>query len=492
MSFKIYNSLTRQKEEFFPINYPYVGMYVCGPTVYGHSHLGHARSYIIFDILYRYLKFKGFKVKYVQNITDVGHLVGDRDVGEDKIVKQAKLEQIDPYEIAYKYEVSYFEDMDKLNILRPNISCRATGHIIEMIEHIEKLIEKGYAYLTKEGNVYFDVSKFKDYGKLSCRKIEEYQEGERIEIAKDKKNPYDFALWKKASPDHIMQWNSPWGRGYPGWHIECSVMSAKYIGETLDIHGGGLENIFPHHECEIAQSEALTSKPFVKYFIHHNMLTVNGTKMGKSLGNFIILKDLFKKIDPMILRFYILQGHYRSPLDFTDLSIEAAKSGYQRMKGSIFFLKKYLQNREYTNKENIKEEKEYLKSKYNDINKISRNFFEALDDDLNTAIGLSEIFEILKISNNELNSTNPNIEKLVLINYFIEDSFEKILGFKDVLKDNCNKDYNREDRLIELLVKLRSEFKINKNYEFSDKIRDDLKNLGIILKDGKDGTSWTT
>jgi len=485
MGLKIYNSLTREKEEFKPLDPPFVKMYVCGPTVYGHSHLGHARSYVTFDILYRYLSFKGFKVKYVQNITDVGHLVGDRDTGEDKIAKQAKKEQLDPYEIAYKYEVSYFEDMDRLNILRPNISCRATGHIIDMIEHIEKLINKGYAYVTQEGNVYFDVRKFKDYGKLSNRKVEKYQEGDRIEIAKDKKNPYDFALWKKASPEHIMQWNSPWGRGYPGWHIECSVMSSKYLGETLDIHGGGLENMFPHHECEIAQSEALTGKPFVRYFVHHNMLTVNGTKMGKSLGNFIILKDLFKKVEPMVLRFYILQGHYRSPLDFTDQAMDAAKNGYQRMKNSIFSLQKYLTSLNIDSYNNG-----YLESKYSDVNNIAKNFFEALDDDLNTAVSISEIFEMLKISNIELASNKPDIEKLILINSFIKDGFEKILGFRDVLVDECDNSQNIEDKLIELIINLRAEFKKNKNFEMSDKIRDNLKELGITLKDGKDGTTW--
>lgn len=485
MAFKIYNSLTREKEEFIPLNPPFVGMYVCGPTVYGHSHLGHARSYVTFDILYRYLLFKNFKVKYVQNITDVGHLVGDRDTGEDKIVKQSRIEKLDPYEIAYKYEISYFEDMDRLNILRPNISCRATGHIIDMIEHIEKLIEKRYAYVTKEGNVYFDVKTFKDYGKLSNRKIEEYQEGDRIEIAKDKRTPYDFALWKRATPEHIMQWNSPWGRGYPGWHIECSVMSSKYIGETLDIHGGGLENIFPHHECEIAQSEALTGKPFVKYFVHHNMLTVNGTKMGKSLGNFIILKDLFKKFDPMVLRFYILQGHYRSPLDFTDSAMEAAKTGYERMKNSIFTLKKYLLS---VNKDNYN--KDYLNSEYEEINSIIKGFFEALDDDLNTAVGISFIFDILRISNTELNNGTKDIKKLILIESFLIDAFERILGLRDPLTDtNCS--FSIEDKLIELILNIRGDFKKNKNFEISDKIRDELIKLGITIKDGKDGTSWT-
>ena len=286
-------------------------MYACGPTVYGYPHLGHAKSYVSFDIIYRYLLSKGYKVKYVQNIIDIGHLVGDAESGEDKIEKIAKLESINQVEIANKFKNIYFENMRKLNVLKSSISCRVTGHIIEIIEDVQTLIDKGYAYATKEGNVYYRINKFTKYGSLSNRTLDNTLSGERIEVATDKENPADFALWKKAENGHIMKWPSPWGEGYPGWHIECSVMSRKYLGDTFDIHGGGMDNIFPHHECEIAQSEALTGKTFVNYFIHNNLVTVNGQKMGKSLGNFITLDDLFKKYNHMVARFYILQNHYR-------------------------------------------------------------------------------------------------------------------------------------------------------------------------------------
>lgn len=477
MGLKVYNSFKRDKEDFVPLDPPYVGMYVCGPTVYGHSHLGHARSYTTADIIFRYLTYSGYKTRYVQNITDVGHLVGDRDAGEDKIQKQAKLERLEPVEIAYKYETSYFEDMDKLNILRPSISSRATGHILEMIEFIDGLIKNNNAYVTDEGNVYFDVRSFKEYGKLSGRSLEEANEGERIENARDKRNKEDFALWKRADTEHIMQWLSPWGKGYPGWHIECSVMAMKYIGTTLDIHIGGIENMFPHHECEIAQSESLTGKTFVRYFLHNNMLTVNGTKMGKSLGNFIILKDLYKKVDPMVLRFYILQSHYRSPLDFTDEALTSSAAGFERIRNSIFALKKFLDNK-----------KSVIKEEYPDINKLKDDFLSAMNDDFNTPIAISIIYDILKISNTELLKTNADIDKLLYIQKLLEDFTEKILGFSFV---NNTTESSVEDKLIEGYIEMRNNYKVEKNYKMSDKIRDDLKELGIILKDGPNGTTYT-
>ena len=270
----VYNTLSRKKEPFIPLQAPFVGMYVCGPTVYDDPHLGHAKSYVSFDVIFRFLKERGYKVRYVQNITDVGHLLGDNQDGEDRVLKKARLEKLEPIEIAQKYENHFFRDMDRLNCLRPDISCRATGHLPEMIELVEILLEKGFAYEV-DGNVYFDVSKFPEYGKLSGRRVEELMEGVRVDVAKDKRNPTDFALWKKADPGHLMQWNSPWGRGFPGWHLECSVMSMKYLGESIDIHGGGLDNQFPHHECEIAQSEAATGHPYVKYWLHNNMVTVD-------------------------------------------------------------------------------------------------------------------------------------------------------------------------------------------------------------------------
>jgi cysteinyl-tRNA synthetase len=333
MTLQLYNTLTRKKQPFEPLEKGRAGIYVCGPTVYGHAHLGHAKSYISFDILVRYLRYLGYTVTYVQNITDVGHLTDDADQGEDKVEKAAAKEKIHPMALAEEYTRSYFEDMDRLNCLRPDISPRASGHIPEQIELVEKLLEKGYAYEVN-GSVYFDVSKFKDYGKLSGRNVEEMMAGARVEVSQEKKHPADFALWKKAEPNHIMQWRSPWGMGYPGWHLECSVMSTKYLGQPFDIHGGGIENQFPHHECEIAQSEAANDAQFVKYWLHNNMVTVDGQKMGKSLNNFITLKQAFsgeherlsRAYEPLAIRQLVLNSHYRSPLDFSDAALHATQS----------------------------------------------------------------------------------------------------------------------------------------------------------------------
>ncbi|MDQ1273815.1 MAG: cysteinyl-tRNA synthetase, partial [Planctomycetota bacterium] len=341
MTLKFYNSLTRKKEVFVPVQEGRVNMYVCGPTVYDHPHIGHAKSYVSFDVIVRYLRYLSYKVRYVQNITDVGHLTDNADTGEDKILKRAQRERLEPAELVEIYTRSYFEDMDALSNVRPDISPRATAHIPEQIELVERLIEKGYAYISN-GSVYFDVNKFKEYGKLSGRKQEELEAGARIEINPEKRNPSDFALWKKAEPAHIMRWKSPWGEGFPGWHLECSAMSMKYLGQTLDIHGGGLENTFPHHECEIAQSEAANELPFVRYWIHNNMVTVNGQKMGKSLGNFITLKDAFKKYHPLTIRFFILTTHYRSPLDFSDEALDAANKGLERLHNTIKNLRERL------------------------------------------------------------------------------------------------------------------------------------------------------
>jgi cysteinyl-tRNA synthetase len=347
MALKLYNTLSRKVEEFKPVEEGKVSMYVCGPTVYGHGHLGHAKSYISFDIVVRFLRYLGYNVTYVQNITDVGHLTDDADEGEDKLAVAAKKEHIHPMALAEMYTASFFEDMDTLNCVRPDISPRATGHIPEQIELVETLMEKGYAY-EANGSVYFDISKFPEYGKLSGRNVEDMQSGARVAVSQEKRNPCDFALWKKAEPNHIMQWNSPWGKGYPGWHLECSVMSMKYLGQTIDIHGGGMENQFPHHECEIAQSEAANGVQFVKYWLHNNMVTVNGQKMGKSLGNFINLKDLFagehetlsRSYDPLAVRQLILQSHYRSPIDFSDAGLTAAQSGYDKITDAVIALRK--------------------------------------------------------------------------------------------------------------------------------------------------------
>ncbi len=466
MSLKVYNTFTRDKEEFVPLHGNNVGMYVCGPTVYGYPHLGHAKSYISFDTVYRYLKFKGYNVKYVQNITDVGHLVKDADEGESKIEKQAKIEQLDPYQIAYKYELAYFKDMEKLNVLKPDISCRATGHIIEIIDMIKALIDKGYAYVTENNNVYYDVSKFKEYGKLSNRTLDDTVSGERINVADDKKRPEDFALWKSADETHLMHWPSPWGEGYPGWHIECSVMSKKYLGETFDIHGGGVDNMFPHHECEIAQSEAANEVPFVKYFMHNNLVTVNGQKMGKSLGNSMFLDDIFKIYDPLVIRFFTLLSHYRRPTDFDDVKINEAKDNYE----SIVRAVSKISNLD----DNFSEDVE--------VSEIKNKFLEAMDDDFNTSLAISYIYELVKLVN-----TTTDENKLKNIKSVFESVIEPILGLS--FKKNNNSD-SKEDELIKYIIELRNNARSEKRFDISDNIRDSLLKMGITLKDSREGTTY--
>ena len=465
MSLVVYNTKTRNKEEFKPINEGRVGMYVCGPTVYGNPHLGHAKSYITFDVIYRYLMYLGYKVKYVQNITDVGHIVGDADAGEDKIGRQAVKENLDPYEIAYKYELAYFDGMEKMNVLKPSISARATGHIIEMIEMIETLIEKGYAYVTDEGNVYYSVKKFKDYGKLSNRTLDETVSGERIEISEDKESPEDFALWKKADATHLMRWPSPWSVGYPGWHIECSVMSKKYLGKTFDIHGGGMDNIFPHHECETAQSEAANGCTFVNYFIHNNLVTINGQKMGKSLGNSFALGDLFKEYNPILIRFYILQNHYRRPTDFTKEGLDSLKDTFNKLSETVNNMRNELKNvnREYT--------------KDSEIEELKHSFIEAMNDDFNTGLAITYIYEASKLINKELTG-NKDINKLLNLDNFIKECAEDILGLKFE-----NTSSNKEKELLEIIKNIRKKYREEKNYLESDKLRDELKEIGITISD---------
>lgn len=467
MSLKVYNTFSREKEEFVPINGNNVGMYVCGPTVYGYPHLGHAKSYISFDIVYRYLKYKGYNVKYVQNITDVGHLLKDADSGESKIEKQAKIEQLDPYQIAYKYELAYFKDMEKLNVLKPDISCRATGHIIEIIDMVKTLIDKGYAYVTSNNNVYYDVSKFKEYGKLSNRTIDDTLSGERINVADDKRRPEDFALWKSADENHLMRWPSPWGEGYPGWHVECSVMSKKYLGDTFDIHGGGMDNMFPHHDCEIAQSEAANGKPFVKYFMHNNLVTVNGQKMGKSLGNSASLKDIFEKYDPLVIRFYTLLSHYRKPTDFSDSNIEEAKKNYDSIVKAVSKISSL--------DDSFEDDSEVLD--------IKNKFLEAMDDDFNTSLAISYLYELVKIIN-----TTSDENKLKNINNLFVNVVEPILGLS--FKQNNSNQESKEDELIKYIIELRTKARNEKRFDLSDEIRDHLLKMGIILKDGREGTTY--
>lgn len=488
MPLKLYNTLTRKLEEFKPLQKGKVGIYVCGPTVYGHAHLGHAKSYISFDILIRYLRYLGYSVTYVQNITDVGHLTDNADEGEDKLVVAAAKEKKHPMALAEFYTRSYFEDMDALNCVRPDVSPRASGHIPEQIELVETLIKKGYAYEVN-GSVYFDVSKFKDYGKLSGRNIEDMIAGARVEVSKEKKNPADFALWKKAEPNHIMQWNSPWGRGYPGWHLECSVMSTKYLGQPFDIHGGGLENQFPHHECEIAQSEAANDAQFVRYWLHNNMVTVDGQKMGKSLNNFITLKEVFKgeherltrAYSPLAVRQLVLNGHYRSPLDFSDAALFAAQSGIDKMTEAIINLRKRC-NAAPSGQIDSKTEKQ--------LAGLKQKFEEAMNDDLNTSIALSVLFELAKLSN--ATADNPKTTKETL--NIIDNTFKKLGGdCLGIVKDKYTKMTTNDfllDSVMRFIISERNKARHKKDYAGADVIRNEMAKISIIFEDTPDGTVW--
>lgn len=465
---KIYNTFTRKKEEFKPVNPGRVGMYVCGPTVYGLPHLGHAKCYISFDIVYRTLKFLGFKVKYVQNITDVGHLVGDSDDGQDKIGKQAAIEKLDAYEIAYKYEVEHFKNMDKLNVLRPSISCRATGFVQDMIEAVDEIIKKGYGYVTKEGNVYFDVHKYKNYGQLSNRTLDKNLSGERIEVAGDKKHNEDFALWKSVDPNTLMKWNSPWGVGCPGWHMECTVLGKKFLGTQFDIHGGGLDNIFPHHECECAQADVLNGHIPMKYFMHNGLVTVNGAKMGKSVGNFITLPDLFKKYDPMVVRYFTICSHYRSNIDFSDQGLMIAKNQFEKIEESVAKMRSITT--------------ECKKPTSEEIVQIANNIIKAMEDDFNTPVAISEFIKIPKIINNAV-LTNDK-EKLAELNFVIEEIGGKLFGLEFKMPEN------KEEQIPAEIIDAAKErwiAKQNKNWTVADEMRNKIDAAGFIIRDKADG-----
>lgn len=479
MALKIYNTLTRTKEEFIPLQKGRVGMYVCGPTVYDHAHIGHAKSYVSFDVVARYLRYLGYRVRYVQNITDVGHLTDDADEGEDKIARRAVQERVEPMELVETFMRSYFEDMDALNVLRPSISPRASGHIPEQIELVKTLIHKGYAYEVN-GSVYYAVERFPEYGKLSGRRHTDQQEGARVEVNPEKRHPADFALWKRAEPGHILQWPSPWGKGFPGWHIECSAMSMKYLGETLDIHGGGIENIFPHHECEIAQSEAATGKPFVRYWMHNNMVTTGGTKMGKSLGNFVTLKEALKTYSPMVLRFFILSSHYRSPLEFSHEALLAAGKGLERLYAPIREVRARLKQAP-----SGEIEMDLLRT-------FRRAFSEAMDDDFNTAEAIAALFDLTREVNGLLSGGSTlNIGTLRAIDELYSTLGGDILG---VVPETFEKDRRGggdvEESLVNLLVEIRGELRKARQWNLADAIRDRLQHLGIALEDRSDGTVW--
>ncbi len=485
---KVYNTLNGQIENFNPLNPPFVGLYLCGPTVYGYPHLGHARGPVVFDVIHRYLIYLGYKVRFVRNITDVGHLVNDADEGEDKIAKRAKTENLEPMEIAQHYTDSYHFCIDKLNVKRPSIEPRASGHIIEQIEMIKQIIANGLAY-EMNGSVYFDVLKYAethDYGKLSGRILEDLIAGagearRELEGQEEKKNPNDFALWKKASEEHIMQWPSPWGQGFPGWHIECSAMSAKYLGKTFDIHGGGMDLLFPHHESEIAQSTACNNANPAKYWIHHNMITINGQKMAKSLDNGVLITELFEgkhplldeAYSPMTLKFFILQAHYRGTLDFSNEALKAAQKGVQRLMNAVNLL------------QNLKpgESSDF------DVNTLIENIKDALNEDFNTPIAISHLFEaanwINKINDGNASLSSADLETL---HDFIKTSVFDVLGLADEKKENAT---DLIDPLVQILITMRNEAKAEKDYKKSDDIRNKLLEAGLEIKDGKEGTTYS-
>ena len=476
----VYNSLTRKKEKFESLYPGFVGIYVCGPTVYGHAHLGHAKSYVSFDIIVRYLSYLGYRVRYVQNITDVGHLLGDANEGEDRILKQARLENLEPMEIAETYTRSFFEDMDALNVLRPNISPRASGHIPEQIELIQTLMDKGVAY-ERKGNVYFDVQKFSEYGKLSGRNIQELLAGARVDVHEDKKHPTDFALWKRAEPEHIMQWNSPWGKGYPGWHAECSAMSTKYLGQPFDIHGGGLENIFPHHECEIAQSETAQGKEFARYWLHNNMVTINGVKMGKSLGNSVTVKDIISKYEPLAVRFFVLSSHYRSTLDFSDEALDAAQKGLHKLHHG--FLRILRTKTIETDDDTV-----FL----NRIKQYREAFDSEMNDDFNTPRALATVFDFIKDVNIWLDENDtPARSTSDYAQQTMEKTVGSVLGLLPA--DYSYWENQKEGNLsavIGLLLEIRNRLRKEKQYAFADEIRDKLTQLNILIKDSPEGSTW--
>ena len=479
----VYNTLSRKKEAFEPLHPPYVGMYVCGPTVYGDAHLGHARPAIAFDLVFRYLQHKGYKVRYVRNITDVGHLENDADEGEDKLAKKARLEQLEPMEVAHFYTGRYHRAMDLLGVLPPSIEPCASGHIIEQIEAVKSILAQGLAY-ESNGSIYFDVEKYNSkgerYGSLSGRILEDLQANTRsLEGQDDKRSPFDFALWKKAAPEHIMRWPSPWSDGFPGWHIECTAMSHKYLGREFDIHGGGMDLMFPHHECEIAQNIAAYGTDGAKYWIHNNMITINGRKMGKSLGNSITLEEFFtgshelleRAYSPMTIRFFILQAHYRSTLDFSNEALEAAGKGLERLMKGVAALEKIAPSATSTV----------------DVSDLESRFREAMDDDLNSSVAISALFDWVRIIN-QLHDGSRTICKTdhERLKKLVHEMVFDILGLRDERTEEAD---DLVSPLVNILLDMRAQAKQNRDWATSDNIRDSLAAIGIKVKDNKDGSS---
>lgn len=480
----IYNTLHKNKEKFTPLTPEKVGLYVCGPTVYGEPHLGHGRPAITFDLLFRYLQHIGYKVRYVRNITDVGHLENDADEGEDKIGKKARLDQLEPMEVAQFNIDSYHKAMDKLNVLRPSIEPRASGHVMEQIEMVQQIFEKGFAY-ESNGSVYFDVPKYDEvygYGKLSGRILADMISNTRALDGQDeKRNPADFALWKKASPEHIMRWNSPWSNGFPGWHIECTAMSTKYLGEHFDIHGGGMDLIFPHHESEVCQNTVVNGEGSVHYWMHNNMITINGQKMGKSLGNFITLNQFFsgdhptleRPYDAMTIRFFIMQAHYRGTLDFSNEALIAAEKGMTKLNTADKLIDKLVPG----------------SSSSEDIKQWVKRCYDAMNDDLNTPKLIAELFDAVRIINSVKDAliqlTSEDIE---LLKTHFRLFYYEILGMVPEIATHQGADVT--DKLMDLILEVRQDAKTNKNWSVADTIRNKLTEAGIVVKDTKEGAVW--
>ena len=482
----IYNTLSRTKELFVPLNSPHVGMYVCGPTVYGDAHLGHARPAITFDILFRYLTHQGYKVRYVRNITDVGHLEHDADDGEDKIAKKARLEQLEPMEVVQYYTLRYHKTMEALNVLPPSIEPHASGHIIDQIQLVQEILDNGYAYESK-GSVYFDVVKYNKkhhYGILSGRNLDDVLNASReLDGQDEKRNPADFALWKCAQPEHIMRWPSPWSDGFPGWHCECTAMGRKYLGERFDIHGGGMDLIFPHHECEIAQAVGAMGHDIVRYWMHNNMITINGQKMGKSLGNFITLDEFFNGTNklltqaytPMTIRFFILQAHYRSTVDFSNEALQASEKGLERLMEGIKNLERITPSKATSGIS---------------VTGLREKCYEAMDDDLNTPIVISNLFDATRMINTVLDkkATISAADLDELKSVFHTFAFD-ILGLKADAENNAARE-EAYAKVVDMLLEQRAKAKANKDWATSDQIRNSLTALGFEIKDTKDGAVW--
>ena len=477
MTIRVYNVLTRKKEPFVPGTEGKVNMYVCGPTVYDDSHIGHAKTYISFDVIARYLRFRGNDVLYVQNITDVGHML---DTGEDRVLRRARQLSAKPMQVVETYTRGYFEDMDALNVMRPDISPRASGHIPEQMAMVETLLEKGYAYEV-DGSIYFDVRSFPEYGKLSGRRLEEQEEGTREAVRTEKRHPADFALWKNAKPEHILRWQSPWGEGFPGWHVECSAMAAKYLGQTFDIHGGGIDNIFPHNECEIAQSEAAHGEPFARYWLLAGTLTLDGVKMSKSLGNTLTLKDALERWRPEAIRTFILSSHYSNPIDFSNEAVEAAYKGWLRIWGAVNLVREQLKHA-LPGAESVEVQEMLAQTR--------ASFIERMDDDFNAPAALAVLQDLTRKVNSLINESAPLSQaSLEAIDQTFRELGGDVLG---IIPDQLDQtgDMSREDGLVRILLALRAGARDRKDWQSADLIRQELSKLGITLEDRADGTLW--